>query len=258
MAWSDVRFGKHRLLSSFSSDRGRTWSEEKAISPEAAAGSSQYQQMIAVNKDGTVGVLWFDNRIARDRYDAYFTASVDGGETFLPAARVTSESSDPRGLGNLQPAVWHTQPQGDALRSTISSAYSFRPAGGDYIGLDADPNGTFHAFWPDARSGTFQVYTARIDVRPNAKAPEQTIDLKAADVTKQLTLVFDPGRFDPGTRELHLPVRLKNVSQERVLGPLVATLTKAEDRRTRRPGPCQAPYVVVSYIVVLSMSTKAT
>jgi hypothetical protein len=37
--------------------------------------------------------------------------------------------------------------------------------GFDYMKNAASPDGTFHLLWPDARSGTFQLYTSAVRVR---------------------------------------------------------------------------------------------
>ncbi len=34
--------------------------------------------------------------------------------------------------------------------------------GGDYIGIAAAADRTFHLVWPDTRGGTFQTYTAQV------------------------------------------------------------------------------------------------
>ena len=44
------------------------------------------------------------------------------------------------------------------------------PRGGDYIGLTASANSSFHPVWIDGRNGIFQVYTARIEARSGEKA----------------------------------------------------------------------------------------
>jgi len=150
--WPDESSGAPRVMFQYSNDRGMTWSAPRVIDASVGGGTWQYQPVVAVSRDGVVGIAWFDTRLARDttRYDEVFTASVDGGATFLPAVRVSSESSALRTVGNRGVADRWLQ-------------------GGDYAGLVADARGEFHAFWPDSRSGTFQVYTARIAVRRNQR-----------------------------------------------------------------------------------------
>jgi hypothetical protein len=145
--WPDESDGVPRVMFQYSSDRGVTWSTPRMID-SAASDVWQYQPVVAVNKNGLVGVAWFDTRVAGDstHYDEVFTASVDGGKSFSPPVRVSTESSRPRTLEN---------------RAVVERWLQ----GGDYAGLVADAGGDFHAFWPDSRSGMFEVYTARIAVR---------------------------------------------------------------------------------------------
>jgi BNR repeat-like domain len=147
--WPDESSGVPRVMFQYSDDRGTTWSAQRMIDSSAAREAWQYQPVVAVNRDGVVGVAWFDTRVAGDstRYDEFFAASSDGGVTFSPATRVSSESSAPRTTGN---------------RAVVDRWLQ----GGDYAGLVADAGGDFHALWPDSRSGTFQVYTARVTVHP--------------------------------------------------------------------------------------------
>jgi hypothetical protein len=50
---------------------------------------------VAVNRDGVVGVAWYDRRDNPDNLGWWvrFRASRDGGETFLPSARVSEAPS---------------------------------------------------------------------------------------------------------------------------------------------------------------------
>jgi hypothetical protein len=43
--------------------------------------------------------------------------------------------------------------------------FKTRLKGGDYIGLAAAADGSFHAVWIDARDGAFRLYTSRIEAR---------------------------------------------------------------------------------------------
>jgi hypothetical protein len=108
-------------------------------------------------------------------------------------------------------------------------------AGGHYMGLAADKDGDFHPFWVDARSGTSQIYTARVSVqtspasaakpgegaappassRPAAPALGDTVSVAA-----QVELVFDPPQIDTEKNEISIPIRLKNVSTTALYPPL--------------------------------------
>ncbi|MFN8571838.1 MAG: sialidase family protein [Gemmatimonadaceae bacterium] len=229
--WQDARFagGRLRIVISTSDDRGATWSEPRPIDASAPSTSQQFLAAVSVNKDGVVGVSWQDTRGSTvDRgYHVYFAASTDGGATFLSPRRVTSEQSRPLGSGNqtITPSFFTVPDDSGATRLVFLSAASRWGNGGDYTGLAADADGVFHPFWADARSGTFQAWTAR--VRVEAVGPSTVASSAAAsDITGQITFQPDPSRFDAATGELEIPLRLKNSGQRVIIGPLTLTVRK--------------------------------
>lgn len=128
-------------------DGARTWLPP--IRLEVPNAGPPYMPTAAVSPRGTVGVLW----VQHERYETnplcyrpYFAASTDGGASFSQAVAVADRISCP----TRSPS----QPE----------FFTYRPRGGDYIGLAASADGSFHAAWSDARDGSFRTYTARIDV----------------------------------------------------------------------------------------------
>jgi hypothetical protein len=243
-----------RIYISTSDDRGKTWTQPRIIDSAAPAKAHQFLPAIAVNRDGVVGVSWQDTRDAPDTefgYRVYFTASVDGGQNFLPPVPVSSEWSRPHAAGNLvyTPSTFTTPTDGGSVRMTFLSAAGRWGNGGDYTGMAADADGVFHPAWADSRTGTFQVMTAR--VRVERQAPVQTTakaDGPAApapprersDVTSRIEFVSDPSRYDRASKELELRIRLKNASDRPLHGPLTLTIKKfgsglGEDGRDRMP-----------------------
>jgi hypothetical protein len=221
-AWTELEGDHYRLVASFSGDRGTTWSSPIPVDPAAPADASQFQPMVAVRPDGVIGIFWYSTEgyPERDRSDIYFTASTDGGQTFLPRRRVSSESSVPFGAGNLRPGPYVRADRG-MVTANFVSAMSRWPHGGDYIGMTADGDGVFHPFWADARSGTYQLYTAAIRVLEMGaqEASPAPVAGERVSLSDKVTLVFDPISYDIDTREVVLPVRLKNVSQETLYPP---------------------------------------
>ena len=246
IVWSDYRTRAYRLLFSYSNDRGKTWIPARQLDPNVPEWVSQYQPAIAINRDGVVGVSWFDTRNSADhdkkQYDEYFAASVDGGETFSAPVRVSSVTSSPFGKGNvtMQADSWSYKGE---TRISFISAVSRWPAGGDYMGLATDREGIFHPFWADARTGTFQIQTAQIAVskktdetkaglqdtaEPNTaleKATSRPARVSAL-VLDRVELLFDPTSYDPVAHVLEVPVRLRNISHSPVYGPITLEVTK--------------------------------
>lgn len=146
VAWGDTRSGKTEIMVSSSANRGETWSAPVKVS-DAPAGSraegpDQFMPTVAVNKDGIVGVLWYDRRDSDDNlsYYARFSASSDGGATWLPSVRISESPNKANGKS------------GTGVTS------------GDTSGLAASADGIFHALWIDNRTGVQQVWTSAITV----------------------------------------------------------------------------------------------
>ncbi|HEX5073014.1 MAG TPA: sialidase family protein [Gemmatimonadaceae bacterium] len=234
-AFPDMRWtrGKPRIAVVWSGDGGATWSAPTMVDASAPASASQFLPAIAVNDSGVVGVMWLDTRAsaANDAYDVFFSASLDGGETFLPPVRVSSEPSRPAGPGNMRPALSRLRYAGDTLIMDFLSGYSRWRDAGDYVGLTSDATGVFHPVWPDSRHGTFQLETARIELLSDAPMPA------AMDTaTRPVGIVLDPSRYDAAKRELVVPVRIRNTTADTLFAPIVATLTSVGDTTLVRRG----------------------
>jgi len=141
-----------------SADRGETWS--KPVRVNVSSGRRPYVRTpsIAVNKDGVVGITWYDARHEKLKFkdiyqcvELYFAASLDGGETFLPDVKVSSAPSC-----------------ADAPRNGLAKARW--PAGGDYTGLAARPDGSFHLLWSDSRDGMYRLRQSVVKVDRKAAA----------------------------------------------------------------------------------------
>ena len=131
-----------------STGNGRNWSVPKVLRAEGR-GAAHFATL-AVSQQSVLGVLWIqDERYESDArcYRVWFAASVDGGENFSVPTTVSEKvsCSDPK----LNPEPY----------------FNTRLKGGDYIGLAAAADGSFHAVWIDARDGAFRLYTARIEAR---------------------------------------------------------------------------------------------
>jgi hypothetical protein len=166
VAWPDRRTGRSRILFSWSSDEGRTWAPPGVIDDGPAGDrTDSFMPQVAVNRDGVVGVTWYDRRDRPDNlgWHVRFAASLDGGLTFGESVKVSEHgASFPPGTSRAlrpmpdRPTEWE---QVEAGRN------SFRFMGGDTAGLAADAAGLFHAVWVDNHTGVPQVWTAAVTVR---------------------------------------------------------------------------------------------
>jgi hypothetical protein len=226
--WENVSSGHTKLMFKRSLDEGQTWSVARGLDQGAPVNSWQYQPTLAVNKRGVLGVTWFDTRngTSPDNYDLYFTASLDGGGTFLSARRATSVSSSLFAPGNLATRGSLTSEGFDGNYYEFSSPGEFRFGGGDYMGLVADDEGSFHPLYIDSRAGLFELWTTqiRLGIRPTCS----TSHLVKSAVDQQVELLFGPEKFDSEKRELRIEVRLKNTSSETLCGPFLAAIKEIQ------------------------------
>jgi len=136
------------VVFAYSNDFGEEWIS-KEIEPSAEHKLSRFSPNIMMNNDGVLVIAWIDYRNSNENnrcYDIYICVSIDKGETFSNAIRVSEESSCPD-IENLAPASrWRS--------------------GGDYFGITSTEDGIFHLVWSDARSGAFEVMYSSIKISP--------------------------------------------------------------------------------------------
>jgi hypothetical protein len=223
VVWPDRRSGRDEILFSRSSDRGKTWSKPVVINDdpmprELGNGPDHFNPVVAVNKNGVVGVVWNDRREARDNlgWDIRFTASLDGGDTWLPNVKVSQKSND---FGAQ--TKWPVTSFGFGAPGTVSLVLSWMPIyGGDTGGLTADANGLFHAVWSDNRTGSSQLWTSAIAVAgvatPNGSAELAGLD----DYTTSTRLLLTNASYDRASRTLTATARLVNDGKDTLRGPV--------------------------------------
>ncbi len=228
LAWADWPEGSARVLLAWSANRGRTWSKPVEVDPPPSD-AHQFLPALAVNGEGTLGISYIDTREFPDGngYELRFTASLDGGESFLPSREVSSAPSRPLGVpANERPVPQSSQDPSGNVSMTFTSAAGRFPVGGDYLGLAADARDDFHPAWADARDGSFQFWTSRVRVErgteegARAAARESGPETEHRRINHRVELVSDPASWDVEAREIRVPVRLRNVSDEPILPPL--------------------------------------
>ena len=162
LVWaSKEETGGENVFLSSSSDKGETWSPAVQVNESAGqANAAARIPTVAVTDTGIVGVTWLDRRAAPASKcsDVFFTASRDGGQTFLPNVRISEAQTCADATGNHVPF-------GDG-KTTVGERWE---SGGDYSGFVA-AGGIFHAVWADTRSGSYRLWhtTIRVeDIRPS-------------------------------------------------------------------------------------------
>lgn len=144
IAWADKRTGDADILLAASHDGGQTWPTPIRVNDDPTGDhANQFQPQLAVAPNGVVTVSFFDTRDDPDHrlIDVYLAQSVDGGASFLPNVRVTSQSWDPRVDAPVD---------GGGLQFI-----------GDYQGLAVN-NQFAYPFWNDTRTGSQEIFTAPV------------------------------------------------------------------------------------------------
>jgi hypothetical protein len=231
---SSKKVNGSNVLLSHSADGGKTWAKPILINDDAtqegAYAAVHFQPVVAANRDGVVGVMWYDRRDSTNGidYTTRFTASLDGGNTFLPSVKVAEA---PFAYSKFQKQVLSARPYGGGQRPMNRNYWGgtlrfdlgvsqFDLAGGHTAGMAADAAGRFHPFWVDNRTGVAQIWTAAVTV--NRKAVTNGSDELAAlqDLSGDILLQLRNPRYDLASGRLLVDATITNVSTSIMKSPL--------------------------------------
>jgi hypothetical protein len=167
-----------------SSDGGVTWSPKVRVNDDPP-GNENVHASVAVDGLGQVHVAWYDRRddpTCTQRVHTYWAMSRDGGQTFEPSQRLSSQSSDWYRARKLR----QTSNIGDHLGIAAAGSTAIAVAG-----FEAEPrDGAIHLRWQvvDGRElAAFRLHRAR-DGDPEAPLGEAPI---AADREGEFTVTDD-------------------------------------------------------------------
>ena len=158
VAWPDMRQGVARIYYTRSTNGGASWqagggSGMPLLSGGAvsAADQHEFQPVVACTPQGDVGCALYlfgpKSGGQTPLIDVVLSVSANNATSFVDRATVTEAPWDP-----TVDAVWA---HGDPNLTFI----------GDYFGMAASRLG-FFPFWMDTRTGTQEMFTARVAVRP--------------------------------------------------------------------------------------------
>jgi hypothetical protein len=235
--YQEARSGRCNIMITFSSDRGKTWSAPHVVNDDYvytqdAKSPNHSMPAVFVNKAGVVGVTWYDSRETGPLgYMPRFSASLDGGVTFLPSVELSEKAfmhreDEPLSVGGFASGGGFIR---DTRRGGSFNAYiqAFYIMGmGHTGGLTADARGVFHTIWVDNRTGIPQIWTAPVTVAGTAhKNGAAELD-SLVDVTDQLMLTFISNSYDPKTHQVTVDATLRNTSKASVRGPVALRVTR--------------------------------
>jgi hypothetical protein len=234
--WLDARRGCYDVYLSWSSDKGKTWStpviiNDNPLPANPQEGPDHTCPAVAVNKEGVVGVLWYDRRddgfskesifsglrrtteslIEHDnRWQIYFSASLDGGESFLPNVKVSTAL-----FSNNAPGNWVPMARRDKLSFYLPQ--NIYPGAGKAGCFAASSDGQFRALWVDSRTGVSQIWTVPIEVVGQAFPGGSSENASLEDVSPWIRYEVTDTKFLPRDRVFELYVQIQNKSSDQTL-----------------------------------------
>ncbi|NJM53122.1 MAG: exo-alpha-sialidase [Blastocatellia bacterium] len=141
-----------RAMVSISKTLGETWQTPVFIAPPTSSTSKQNLVNGAVNRDGVLGVAWKELQ-NDDCYIVRFATSEDAAKTFASPITLTEKPVCPKSPRHLLTT---------SDNKPFDVAQRFR-SGGDYFGLTAAADGSFHLVFADiGENGTYQTRHTRI------------------------------------------------------------------------------------------------
>jgi hypothetical protein len=232
--WTDVREGRKRVYVAYTSDKGKTWSTPHPIDDSKpftnGKGPDIIVPVVAVNTDGVVAVSWYDRRENPDNVGYYtrITASLDGGDTWMPSTRVATGAHLHEFDRALEFSAHAFQRGNEGIGVNVSSSASFDLSSGHTQGMAADAAGVFHPFWIDNRTGTSQIWTAPVTVRGTVLKHGSAELAGLVEITKSVTLEIGPATFDKRSSTMIFPARIKNTSKDTIRGPVYVRALRLE------------------------------
>ena len=154
VTWADGRTGTAIVYYSRSTDNGATWSAAAQMAPPGAGSIYQVEPWVTTDETGVFHAVWYDDRDNPNTsiFNIYYSQSTDEGQTWSPAVRISTATSD--------------------LRIGIPSSYA--GAAGDYINVTA-AQGNVYAVWTDTREGTGEdIYAVRGTIPQGTPTPTVT------------------------------------------------------------------------------------
>jgi hypothetical protein len=199
---------------------------------------------ISVNRDGVVAVTWNDRRDDPEAkcWQLYAAISIDGGEHFRPAQRLSRQPTCTNRAENWETfgSAFNSDQSGQylALVQTGATVPARFPNGGDTQGLAADGAGVFHAAWISGETGVMQLWHTSFQIEPalvlqlrsrgvsatpNALASEP-VPAGMEDVTHDVVFKVTNTKLDFAACTYSITLEIENQSGRPIYGPLRAVM----------------------------------
>ncbi len=231
VVWQDVRSGRTQIFFSASADGGKHWSTPRVLDDDNDAPTVDHPARpnsitasIAVNRDGVIGVTWYDRRGSGDNlgHVVRFRASRDGGETWTPPVVVSTAPGTVDDPAKPSPTRWLLGEKGPGILQLMRSPFEVFP--GHTTGLTADAAGRFHPVWIDNRTGSNAVWTAAVTVPGRSRDPAAVALAGLRDVTPSIELNVRSLSFDRVRQIVTVDIGLKDTTAIALHGPIKVRL----------------------------------
>jgi hypothetical protein len=237
----DPKIDRYVVRVWYTADFGKTWGT--AVASDAPRGDVA-NPAIAVNRDGIVAVTWNDRRDdpKGQCWRLYAALSLDGGEHFLPAQRLSQAptcTNEPRNW-ETSGSGFNSDQSGQYLAHFESTAFvpTRYPNGGDTQGLNADAIGGFHAAWINGETGVMQLWHTSFRAAPaltaglrsRTSAATDTSSVRESDqpgmeeITRDVRFVVTNTNLDFAKRTYTVTIEIENRSSRPLYGPLRAVM----------------------------------
>jgi hypothetical protein len=222
VTWIDFDNDRFVVKVAHSDDVGLSWSNAVTVN-DASGPSDSSNAAIAVNRDGIVSLVWNDRRddVKGECYRLYLSASLDGGDTFLPNVQVNPHPTCPNTRGNWSGSANVYSGRNGIVVSGAPDRFS---NGGETQGLVAGPDGRFHVAWINGESGVMQLWYTSFTVQPGT----QKIGVRRVDRTKEVSIEASAPVLNFDSKSLEFTVSLKNQTSTTISGPLTLVLSNIE------------------------------
>ena len=231
--WPDNRSGRAEIRFSYSRDAGRTWSRSILVNDDQGAPGSNARNhlnpMITVNDAGVVGIAWYDRRDAEDNlgWTVRFTASFDGGETFLPSVPVSSQAQRYR---DKDPIFTTNVIERGSHVTFMVKGLGFQYSGGAFVGITTNAAGDFFPCWTDNRTGVMQAWTAGIHINDQAVRKIYSKWSSLNDVTTGVAIELTESSFNLTEGLVTVKARILNQTSEPICKPIVLRAVSLDSR----------------------------
>ena len=164
--FADGFFDRTNVIVRKSTDKGQTWSAPVIVNDDdPTALIDQFHPWLYVNDDGVVLLIFYDQRddpATHRLFNAYFSASFDGGETYVTNMRISNVSINPSFASPEKVNVPDDIREEDGSMLLYHQPHRSPMAGlfAEYIGIHSKGD-TISTIWTDTRNGNQDAYSAR-------------------------------------------------------------------------------------------------